>query len=169
MLRENSTDEAQYKRYFSSLKNSLLTAFYTPPQVVEAIAEAVKGAGVTPVKVLDPSAGMGEFISVFSKISAENRNLMSYEKDLLTGQMLTALHPETKVRVRGFEEIDKQFNGYFDVVSSNIPFGDVSVFDPQFVKADDPARRQARGSLHNYFFVKGVDTLREGGILAFST
>lgn len=169
VLRENAADEAQYKRYFSSLKNSILTAFYTPPQVVEAIAEAVKGAGVTPVKVLDPSAGMGEFVSAFGKISAENNKIFSFEKDLLTGQMLTALHPESKVRVKGFEEIDKQFNGYFDVVSSNIPFGDVSVFDPQFVKSDDPARRQARGSLHNYFFVKGVDTLREGGILAFIT
>ena len=55
------------------------------------------------------------------------------------------------------------------MVSSNIPFGDVAVFDPVFSKTDEPARKVARMSLHNYFFVKGVDMLREGGVLAFIT
>lgn len=30
VIRSHSKDEAEYKRYFSSLKNSVLTAFYTP-------------------------------------------------------------------------------------------------------------------------------------------
>lgn len=94
-----------------------------------------------------------------------------FEKDILTGQMLSALHPKDKIRIRGFEEIETKLNSSFDVVSSNIPFGDVAVFDPVFSKTAEPARKVARMSLHNYFFVKGggVDMLREGGVLAFIT
>lgn len=169
VLRSNSKDEAEYKGYMNSLKNSILTAFYTPSAVVDAIALAMKEAGVTPSKILEPSAGMGEFVSSFGGIAAEDSKIFSFEKDLLTGKLLTALHPESKVRVKGFEEIDPRFNGYFDVVSSNIPFGDVAVFDPEFMKSGDVAHKMARQSLHNYFFVKGVETLREGGLLAFIT
>lgn len=92
-----------------------------------------------------------------------------FEKDILTGQMLSALHPKDKIRIRGFEEIETKLNSSFDVVSSNIPFGDVAVFDPVFSKTAEPARKVARMSLHNYFFVKGGDMLREGGVLAFIT
>lgn len=169
LIRENSNSESQYRQYFNSLKNSVLTAFYTPPQVVDAIAESLKTSGVVPSRILDPSAGMGEFVRAFNGIAKGNSSIFSFEKDLLTGQMLSALQPEAKVRIKGFEDIDKRFNGYFDVVSSNIPFGDVAVFDPAFIHTDQAAKKLARMSLHNYFFVKGVDTLREGGILAFIT
>lgn len=169
LIRENTASEAEYRQYFGSLKNSILTAFYTPPQVVEAIAASLSDAGIMPTRILDPSAGTGEFVQALGVIAAGNNSLFSFEKDLLTGQMLTALHPESKVCIKGFEEIDKRFNGYFDVVSSNIPFGDVSVFDPTFIQSTEQAKKMARMSLHNYFFVKGVDTLREGGVLAFIT
>ena len=169
VIRDNSKDETEYKRYFGSLKSSILTAFYTPTEVVESIANAISNVGIVPNKILDPSAGMGEFVSAFHKNSAPDSSIVSFEKDLLTGQMLRALHPESKVKVNGFEEIDSRFNGYFDVVSSNIPFGDVAVFDPQFSKSQDSAKKLATRSLHNYFFVKGVDSIREGGILAFIT
>ena len=69
--------------------------------------------------------------------------------------MLSALHPKDKIRIWGFEEIETKLNSSFDVVSSNIPFGDVAVFDPVFSKTAEPARKVARMSLHNYFFVKG--------------
>lgn len=169
VIRDNTTSDTQYRQYMQSLKNSVLTAFYTPSEVVQTIADSLKQAGITPSRILDPSAGMGEFVTAFDKVAAEDKTIFSYEKDMLTGQMLSALHPETKVRIRGFEEIDKKMEGYFDVVSSNIPFGDVAVFDPAFIQNSDPARKMARMSLHNYFFVKGVDTLREGGVLAFIT
>ncbi|CDN31338.1 putative DNA methylase [Mucinivorans hirudinis] len=169
VIRQNSADEAEYKRYFGSLKNSILTAFYTPSAVVGAIAQSLQTAGIAPNRILDPSAGMGEFASAFNNIAAEDKTIFSFEKDILTGQMLRATHPETKVRINGFEEIDKRFNGYFDVVSSNIPFGDVAVFDPAFMQSGDPVKKMATRSLHNYFFVKSVDTLREGGVLAFIT
>jgi len=69
----------------------------------------------------------------------------------------------------GFEEIESRYNNHFDVVSSNIPFGDVAAFDISFSKSIDKVKQQACRSIHNYFFLKGMDTLREGGILAFIT
>ncbi len=147
VIRENSQDEKEYKAYISSLKNSVLTAFYTPKEVVDAIAQSLQKAGITPKKILEPSSGMGEFVSSLHSISDENSSVISFEKDLLTGKLLSALHPEAKVRVKGFEEIDSRFNGYFDVVSSNIPFGDVAVFDPEYMKSGDIARKMAVASL----------------------
>ena len=168
-IRDNTTSESQYKSYMQSLKNSVMTAFYTPAPVVREIAASLREAGIVPQRILDPSAGMGEFIRSFDGIAAEGHTTFGFEKDILTGQMLSALYPEDKIRIRGFEEIESKLNGSFDVVSSNIPFGDVAVFDPVFSKTAEPARKVARTSLHNYFFVKGVDMLREGGVLAFIT
>ena len=168
-IRDNTTSESQYKSYMQRLKNSVMTAFYTPAPVVREIAASLREAGIVPKRILDPSAGMGEFIRSFDTIAAEGHTTFGFEKDILTGQMLSALHPKDKIRIRGFEEIETKLNGFFDVVSSNIPFGDVAVFDPVFSKTAEPARKVARMSLHNYFFVKGVDMLREGGVLAFIT
>ena len=168
-IRDNTTSESQYKSYMQSLKNSVMTAFYTPAPVVREIAASLREAGIVPQRILDPSAGMGEFIRSFDGIAAEGHTTFGFEKDILTGQMLSALYPEDKIRIRGFEEIESKLNGSFDVVSSNIPFGDVAVFDPVFSKTAEPARKVARTSLHNYFFVKGVDMLREGGVLTFIT
>ena len=169
VIRDNTASESQYKSYMQSLKNSVMTAFYTPEPVVREIAASLQEAGIAPGKILDPSAGMGEFIRSFNPIAAEGHTTFGFEKDILTGQLLSALHTDDKIRIRGFEEIESKFEGYFDVVSSNIPFGDIAVFDPVFSKTDEPARKVARMSLHNYFFVKGVDMLREGGVLAFIT
>ena len=69
----------------------------------------------------------------------------------------------------GFEEIESRYNNHFDVVSSNIPFGDVAAFDISFLKSKDKVKQQSSRSIHNYFFLKGMDTLREGGVLAFIT
>ena len=168
-IRDNTSSESQYKSYMQSLKNSVMTAFYTPALVVREIAASLREAGIVPKRILDPSAGMGEFIRSFDTIAAEGHTTFGFEKDILTGQMLSALHPKDKIRIRGFEEIETKLNGSFDVVSSNIPFGDVAVFDPVFSKTAESARKVARMSLHNYFFVKGVDMLREGGVLAFIT
>ena len=168
-IRDNTTSESQYKSYMQSLKNSVMTAFYTPALVVREIAASLREAGIVPKRILDPSAGMGEFIRSFDTIAAEGHTTFGFEKDILTGQMLSALHPKDKIRIRGFEEIETKLNGSFDVVSSNIPFGDVAVFAPVFSTTAESARKVARMSLHNYFFVKGVDMLREGGVLAFIT
>ncbi len=168
VIRTNCTTDQEYKLYVNSLKNSILTAFYTPTEVVTALADALRNSGVTPNRFLDPSAGQGAFVSAFQSSSAA-MDVMSFEKDLLTGKILTALYPDNKVRVEGFERIDSHYNNYFDVVSSNIPFGDVAVFDSAMMASDDYAHRISTKAIHNYFFAKGLDTVREGGVLAFIT
>lgn len=164
VIRDNTLSEKEYKQYFDSIRNSVLTAFYTPPEVVQAIADAFKESGIEVNRFLDPSAGMGEFSRAFGS----NGEHISFEKDLLTGKILSHLQPDDKVKIEGFETIETRYNNYFDVVSSNIPFGEMSVFDADFMKKDKLHRDSTR-AIHNYFFVKGVESLREGGIMAFIT
>ena len=167
VLRDNTNSEQEYKDYINSIKNSVLTAFYTPPEVVQTIANAIKDNGITVKKFLDPSAGMGEFASAFAFTNLQSENT-SFEKDLLTGKILSYISPDDKIKVEGFEKIESRYNNYFDVVSSNIPFGDVKVFDATFMKQDQ-LHQDSTKAIHSYFFVKGVETLREGGLLAFIT
>lgn len=168
LLKSNAQTELQYKQYVNSLKNSILTAFYTPPEIVKVIAETLKQSQVSARNFLDPSAGLGVFISTF-KNQNEGLSVTGFEKDLLTGKILSKLYSNDKIRSTGFEEIESRYNAHFDVVSSNIPFGDIAAFDVSFLKSKYKVRQQASRSIHNYFFLKGMDTLREGGILAFIT
>jgi N12 class adenine-specific DNA methylase len=168
VLRENTRDEKEYKRFFDGLKNSILTAFYTPQEVVNALAGTLSESGIKPSRLLDPSAGTGVFAQAFKPLSP-NVEVTCFEKDPITGMILRHLHPEDKVRVQGFENIEKKYTGYFDVVASNIPFGDVAVFDPALFSDSDPTKKIASRSIHNYFFLKSVDMLRPGGLVAFIT
>ncbi|WP_026706443.1 N-6 DNA methylase [Flavobacterium soli] len=167
LLKENSEDEKQYRKYVDSMKSSVLTAFYTPPQVIDAISASLRDSGLDIDKFLEPSAGIGSFIQSFS----ENQlaNVTAYEKDLLTGNILKQLYPESNIRVSGFEEIPEKEQNSYDVIASNIPFGDTSVFDLSYSRSKDTAKVQATRSIHNYFFLKGTDMLREGGLLVYIT
>ncbi len=168
LIRGNSKDESEYKRYFGSLKNSVLTAFYTPPEIITAISGSLKENGITPSRFLDPSAGNGAFADSF-KNSFPNTQSVCFEKDLLTGKILSHLQPDDKVHIKGFEEIENRPENQFDIVSSNIPFGDVAVFDASFLKSGDKVKSQSARTIHNYFFLKSIGHLREGGVVAFIT
>ena len=167
LLKENSEDEKQYRRYVDSMKSSVLTAFYTPPQVIDAISATLRESGLNIDKFLEPSAGIGSFIQSFSE--NKKASVTAYEKDLLTGKILKQLYPESIIRISGFEEIPEKGQNSFDVIASNIPFGDTSVFDLSYSRSRDSAKVQAARSIHNYFFLKGGDMLREGGLLAYIT
>lgn len=198
VIRSHSKDEAEYKRYFSSLKNSVLTAFYTPQDIVSVLASELGNHGIAPSRFLDPSSGTGVFVDAFQQHSAQQQlpaqqsaeqqsveqqpsrtglsptglprpEVVCFEKDLLTGKILSHLHPEAKVEITGFEDSGLRYLNRFDITASNIPFGDVAVFDPSFTKSKSLVRQHAAKSLHNYFFLKGLDNIREGGILAFIT
>ena len=167
VIRENSKNESEYKQLVDSLKQSVLTAFYTPSAVTEALADVLKEHQIIPEKVLEPSAGIGTFVdSVLD--NNPKADIMAFEKDMLTGKILRHLHPEQKVRIEGFEKIEKPFNDYFDLAISNIPFGDVAVFDPSYT-AMKGMRALVTRRIHNYFFVKALDTVRDGGLVAFIT
>ena len=168
LIRESSGSDMEYKRYVDSLKASVLTAFYTPKEITGTLASVLKDHGIAPSKVLEPSAGMGAFISSV-KEHAPQADVMAFEKDLLTGKMLAHLYPNDKIRVAGFEKIENPFLNHFDLAISNVPFGEVAVFDPAFATGDSPARKTAQKAVHNYFFLKGLDAVRDGGIVAFLT
>ena len=168
LLRENTKDETEYKQYMDAMKQSVLTAFYTPPEITGTIADILHEHGIRPDRVLEPSAGVGAFVDAVLE-NKPDADIMAFEKDLMTGKILKHLHPEQKVRVQGYEKIEKPFMNHFDLAVSNIPFGDVAVFDPGFTNSRDTARRSASKTIHNYFFLKSLDAVREGGIVAFIT
>ena len=156
-------------RLWNGIKSSVLTSFYTDERIVRAIAAGLGMSGLPLRRMLDPSAGMG----VFSQALAdEQTEVVSFEKDLVTGRilrLLTADNPRQTVRIEGFEEIEAREAGRFDLVASNIPFGNFAIYDRAYSKGKDAAKREATRAIHNYFFVKGLDCLREGGLLAFIT
>ena len=168
LIRENSRDEREYKSYVDSLKSSVLTAFYTPAEVTGAITEALYDRKVRPDRVLEPSAGMGAFVDAVLQYQPQ-ADVMAFEKDLLTGKLLGCLYPEQKIRTMGFEKIEKPFLNHFDLAISNIPFGDFGVFDAEFSRSASFGRRSAQKAIHDYFFLKGLDAVRDGGIVAFIT
>ena len=168
IIRENSRNELEYKRYTDSLKASVLTAFYTPQAIADTIADVLHDRKVRPRLVLEPSAGMGAFISPVLSNNPQ-AEVMAFEKDLLTGKMLGHLYPQQKIRTEGFEKIEKPFLNHFDLAISNIPFGDFGVFDAEFSRSASFGRRSAQKAIHDYFFLKSLDAVRDGGIVAFVT
>ncbi len=170
IIHDYSHDDKEFNRYMESLKASTLTAFYTDNRIVDAISDALKYQGVEIKSFLEPSAGQGAFIDSFLRNDRyPGAEVLAYEKDLLTGKILSALHPSILTRVEGFEKIESDFNGYFDVAASNVPFGDFAVADPAYAVSKEIGFRQAAKSLHNYFFLKGLDQVRDGGLIAFIT
>lgn len=105
VLRANTETPEQYKRYVNSLKASILTAFYTPKPVIDALANALQDSGIAPSRFFDPSAGTGSFVSSFKEISLE-AEVTSFEKDLLMGKILFLLYPRDRVRIEGYEKME---------------------------------------------------------------
>lgn len=168
LIHEYSKDDREFAGYMDSLKASVLTAFYTPAPVIDAISDALKNSGVEVRSFLEPSAGQGAFIDSFLRNDRyPGAEVLAYEKDLLTGKILSALHPSILTRVEGFEKIESDFTGYFDVAASNIPFGDFAVADPEYAVSKEIAYRQSTKAIHNYFFLKALDQVREGGLVVF--
>lgn len=168
LIHDYSKDDKEFARYMDSLKASVLTAFYTDNRIVDAISDALKYSGIEVKSFLEPSAGQGAFIDSFLRNDRyPGAEVLAYEKDLLTGKILSALHPSILTRIEGFEKIERDFNGYFDVAASNVPFGDFAVADPAYAVSKEIAYRQATKTIHNYFFLKALDQVREGGLVAF--
>ena len=171
MIYRDAVDANTAKRYWESIKASVLTSFYTDTRIVSAIADALNVTDVQIRRCLDPSAGMGAFTETFAK-SAGMVDAM--EKDLLTARITQALHPYGKdnifVRQEPFEAIGElEDKDKYDLITSNIPFGDFMVYDRSYSKGENILKRESTRTIHNYFFVKGLDTIKEGGLLAFIT
>ena len=171
MIYRDAVDANTAKRYWESIKASVLTSFYTDTRIVSGIAEALSATDVQVRRCLDPSAGMGAFTETFAKSSSM---VDAMEKDLLTARITQALHPYGKdnifVRQEPFEAIGElEEKDKYDLITSNIPFGDFMVYDRSYSKGENILKRESTRTIHNYFFVKGLDTIKEGGLLAFIT
>lgn len=167
VFRENTGNEREYRQYMSSIQHSVLSAFYTPPEVIRSVNNTLQEKGIIIDRFLDPSAGIGVFPSQIKL--ADGAESICFEKDLLTGKILSALHPESKVNVKGFERIEERYNNYFDVAASNIPFGEIKVFDSEYRTKQPKVYQDSTNYIHDYFFLKALDSVREGGIVAFIT
>ena len=171
MIYRDAVDANTAKRYWESIKASVLTSFYTDTRIVSAIADALSATDVQVRRCLDPSAGMGAFTETFAKQAGM---VDAMEKDLLTARIAQALHPYGKdnisVRQEPFETIGElEEKDKYDLITSNIPFGDFMVYDRDYSKGENILKRESTRTIHNYFFVKGLDTIKEGGLLAFIT
>src|SRR5699024_4906394 len=109
-------------------------------------------------------AGHGNFIEAFQN---DVKQVIAYEKDIMTGTILKLLYDDHDIRKRGFETIEEKKQ--FDIAVSNIPFGDFPIFDKGFIQEKHPDKLHSTKEIHNYFFVKALDKVREGGIVAFIT
>ncbi|WEK36113.1 MAG: N-6 DNA methylase [Candidatus Pseudobacter hemicellulosilyticus] len=168
LIRSNSSEKG-YREVVASLQNSGLTAFYTPQVIPEVIYGAIKEAGIEPKHLLDPSAGAGVFLWTGIPALDSLQQITGIEKDMATGRVLhvlaRSLPVPTHIRVRGLEHPLGVDDEPADLVISNIPFGSVKVFDPEFIGKD----RSLTDRIHNYFFAKGLDKLADGGLMAFVT
>ncbi|MFC3355985.1 N-6 DNA methylase [Sphingobacterium zeae] len=167
LIRENTEDRYSFNDYVSKIKGSILDAFYTPKEVSGSIAQAILETGIEIGSILEPSAGAGAFISPFTEHGGIR--ICAYEQDLITGKILKNLYgSHADIRIDSFENIHEEDKGY-DLVIGNIPFGTTSIFDLGYSRGSDRARKFAAQNIHNYFFLKATDKLREGGLLAFIT
>ena len=161
-------DDTMRQAVIDSIKSSVLTAFYTPKFLIDAVARQIhatfKDNGLQMRTFLEPSAGIGGFLPV----AMPDTRSYAFEKDCLTGLILSLLHDKTTTVTAGFETIADQHleHGSFDVIASNIPFGNFRVFDAEMWKKGGMYEQSAK-TIHNYFFVKAMELLNEGGLLAF--
>ncbi len=160
-------NDTQYKEVVSSLKNSVLTAFYTPDIIPQTLYNTLKANEIKPAHVYEPSAGAGIFITEAMKALTELQQVTAVEKDVLTGKILEALYGSSeipvKVHITGLEDSPVDDSGKYDLIVSNIPFGNFSVYDESI------RDNNLSGKIHNYFFAKGLDKIGDGGLLAYIT
>ena len=160
-LKELLTPE-EYKEAASASLN----AFYTSPEVVNAIWKGVERLGFKGGRVLDPSMGTGNFFGMMPLDMANASSLHGVEKDSLTGRLAKQLYQKADVQVAGFEETSLP-NNFFDLAISNVPFGETTPFDRAYEKTS--TGENVRYRIHNYFFAKAMDKVRPGGLVAFIT
>ncbi|MPM21190.1 hypothetical protein SDC9_67633 [bioreactor metagenome] len=144
---------------YRSARESTLNAHYTSPVVIKAIYSAIENMGFRTGNILEPSCGIGNFLGLFPE-SMETSRLYGVELDSITGRIARQLYQRADIRVQGFEKANLP-DSFFDVAVGNVPFGQYSVPDKRYDKL--------KLSIHDYFFIKTLDKVRPGGVVAFIT
>jgi N12 class adenine-specific DNA methylase len=166
ILQQKLTDK-EYKDAIVSIRNSILTAFYTPEVIPQSLYTVLKEKSIEPTAMYEPSSGAGVFVTEAVAAFPSLQEINAVEKDFLTGTVLTALSSSlsvpTSTEIKGFEETASSENGQYDLIVSNIPFGNFKVYDESIQE------KELKDKIHNYFFVKGLDKLKDGGLMAYIT
>lgn len=144
---------------YAAARESTLTAFYTPPEVITAIYKAMEKMGFKEGNLLEPSCGIGNFIGMLPK-SMENAKVYGVELDTVSAGIAQQLYQKSSIAAQGFEEVNVP-DSFFDGVVGNVPFGDFKVLDKRYDKYNF--------LIHDYFFAKSLDKLRPGGVMALVT
>ena len=144
---------------YRSARQSVLNAHYTSPVVIKAIYSAIESMGFRTGNILEPGCGVGNFFGLVPE-SMQSSKLYGIELDSITGRIARQLYQRADIRVQGFEATDLP-DSFFDVAVGNVPFGQYSVPDKRYDKL--------KLSIHDYFFVKTLDKVRPGGVVAFIT
>ena len=144
---------------YASARESTLTAFYTPPEVINAIYKAMEQMGFREGNLLEPSCGIGNFIGMLPR-SMENAKVYGVELDNISAGIAQQLYQKSSIAAQGFEEVNVP-DSFFDGVIGNVPFGDFKVSDKRYDKYNF--------LIHDYFFAKSLDKLRPGGVMALVT
>lgn len=145
---------------YTAARSTVLDSFYTDTAIVDSIYEVIRNAGFEDGNILEPAMGVGNFFGRLPEELRDKVNLYGVEKDSLSGRIAQKLYPQADITIDGFE--NTRFNdNSFDVVIGNIPFGDFSVNDSKY--------NSKHLKIHDYFFLKSLDKVRDGGIVAFVT
>lgn len=151
--------------FLQEARKGILFAHYTPSQVIDSIWYGLNKAGFNKGRVLEPAAGIGNFITFMPE--GFDVSVTAVEPESISAMVLSNLLPKAKVVPSKIEVASLPKNAY-DVVISNVPFAQVSVYDKE-LSSISPKHKDATGSIHNYFFAKAMQLVRPGGIVAFIT
>ena len=144
---------------YASARESTLTAFYTPPEVITAIYKAMEQMGFKEGNLLEPSCGIGNFIGMLPDTMQDSK-IYGVELDTISAGIAQQLYQKTTIAAQGFEETNLP-DSFFDGVVGNVPFGDFKVSDKRYDKH--------KFLIHDYFFAKSLDKLRPGGVMVLVT
>ena len=144
---------------YAAARESTLTAFYTPPEVITAIYKAMEQMGFQEGNLLEPSCGIGNFIGMLPDAMQDSK-IYGVELDTISAGIAQQLYQKTTIAAQGFEETNLP-DSFFDGVVGNVPFGDFKVSDKRYDKH--------KFLIHDYFFAKSLDKLRPGGVMALVT
>lgn len=144
---------------YKAARASVLNAHYTSPVIIKAMYTALGQMGFEGGKVLEPSMGVGNFFGMLPE-SMVSSQLTGVELDSISGRIARKLYPNADIKITGYENT-KFADNSFDVAIGNVPFGDYSLHDKRYDKD--------HLLIHDYFFVKTLDKVRPGGIVAFVT
>lgn len=144
---------------YEKAKASVVNAFYTDKTIIDNIYLGLCRLGFKKGNILEPSAGIGNFLGRIPQ-NLEDSRFTAIELDSISGRILKQLYQKEQVYIQGYEKTELQDN-FYDVAISNVPFGNYGVSDRRY--------NRENFKIHDYFFAKSLDKVKNGGIIAFVT